>query len=269
MTDTVQVETKAPVATITLNKPERLNALDLAMWDGIADACRRVDAARDVRVAILKGAGGCFCAGLDVKAGSTLSRAGVEDSPAAALAVIQAHLGHLQSCFTAVETMRVPIIAAIERACMGAGLELALCCDIRLAADGTLFSIPEVQLGLVPDMGGTQRLPRIVGIGRAKELIYSARRLDAAEAWRIGLVNAVYPAGELLARAEELAAEIAANAPLAVQAAKRAIDGPYAREREAGLAWEAQQAAGPLLSDDRKVGMRAAAEKRRADFNGR
>jgi len=269
MTDRVLVEIKSPVASITLNKPERLNALDLEMWEGIALACRHVNDATDVRVAILRGAGGCFCAGLDVKAGSTLSRARADDSPAAAIAAIQAHLGHLQACFTAVETLRVPVIAAIERACMGGGLELALCCDIRLAAEGTLFSIPEVQLGIVPDMGGTQRLPRVIGIGRAKELIYSARRIEATEAMRIGLVNAVYPPGELSARAGALAADIAANAPLAVQAAKRAIDGPFAREREAGLAWEAQQAAGPLLSDDRKVGMRAAAEKRRADFNGR
>lgn len=269
MTDKVQVEIKAPVATITLNKPDRLNALDFEMWEDIAQACQAVDAAPDVRAAILRGAGGCFCAGLDVKAGSTLSRLGVEEWPAAALPVVQAHLGRLQSCFTGVERLRVPVIAAIERACLGAGLELALCCDIRLAVAGTLFSIPEVQLGIVPDMGGTQRLPRTIGIGKAKELIYSGRRIDAAEALRIGLVNAVYPAGELAARAGELAAEIAANAPLAVQAAKRAIDGTYWRDGAAWLDWEAQQAAGPLLSEDRKAGMRAAAERRRADFTGR
>ena len=268
MTEKVQVEVKGPVGTITLNKPERLNALDVEMWEGLAEACRLVDAASEVRAVILMGAGGCFCAGLDVKAGSTMSRPGADASPAAVLPAIVAHLAHLQSCFTAVETLRVPVIAAIERACMGAGMELSLCCDIRLAAEGTLFSIPEVQLGLVPDMGGTQRLPRAIGIGRAKELIYSARRIDAGEAARIGLVNAVYPAGELLARARELAAEIAANAPLAVQAAKRAIDGAYARERDAGLAWEVQQAAGPLLSEDRKAGMRAAAARTRADFKG-
>jgi enoyl-CoA hydratase/carnithine racemase len=239
------------------------------MWDGVAEACRAVDAAGDVRVAVLMGAGGCFCAGLDVKAGSTLSGLGAEDSPARAQAAIQAHLRHLQSCFTAVESLRVPVIAAIERACMGAGMELALCCDIRVAAAGTLFSIPEVQLGLVPDMGGTQRLPRTVGIGLAKELIYSARRIDATEALRIGLVNAVHPAGDLSARVAELAGEIAANAPLAVQAAKRAIDGTYWRDREAWLAWEAGQATGALLSRDRAEGMRAAAARERADFTGR
>jgi enoyl-CoA hydratase/carnithine racemase len=126
-----------------------------------------------------------------------------------------------------------------------------------------------VQLGLVPDMGGTQRLPRTVGIGKAKELIYSARRFDAAEALRFGLVQAVYPAGELHTRVAELAAEIAANAPLAVQAAKRAINGTYYGEMRAWLDWETAQASGPLLSEDRKVGLRAAAERKRADFKGK
>ena len=247
MTDKVQVEIKAPVATITLNKPERLNALDFEMWEGIGEACRAVDAAPDVRVAVLMGAGGCFCAGLDVKAGSTLNQLGLDASPGKAL----------------------PVIATIQRACMGAGVELAVCCDIRVAAEGTVFSIPEVQLGIVPDMGGTQRLPRTIGIGYAKELIYSARRIDAAEALRIGLVNHVYPAGELQARVAELAAEIAANAPLAVQAAKQSINGTYWRDRQAWLDWEAAQAAGPLLSEDRKEGMKAAAERTRANFQGK
>jgi len=204
-----------------------------------------------------------------VKAGSTLSTALEDMSPGQALARIRQHLAGHQASFSAVESLRVPVIAAIQRACMGAGLELALCCDVRLAAEGTLFSIPEVQLGLVPDMGGTQRLPRTVGIGKAKELIYSARRFDAAEALRIGLVQAVYPAGELGTRVAELAAEIAANAPLAVQAAKRAINGTYYGEMRSWLDWETAQASGPLLSEDRKVGLKAAAERRRADFKGK
>src|SRR2546427_251554 len=172
MTSKVQVEIKAPVATITLNKPERLNALDLEVWEGIREAAETVDSAPGVRVVILQGA------------------------------------------------------------------------------------------------GGTQRLPRTIGISMAKELIYSARRFDAAEALRIGFVNHVYPAGEIPARAAELAAEIAANGPLAVQAAKQSIDGTFWREREAWLAWEADQAVGPLLSEDRQAGMRAAAERKRADFQG-
>ena len=267
MTSKVLVEIKAPVATITLNKPERLNAVDVEVWEGIRDAAVAVDEAPGVRVAILQGAGGAFCAGLDVKAGSTLGELNA-GSPASAMVRIREHLAHLQQCFTRLARARVPVIAAIERVCIGAGMELALCCDIRIAAEGTIFSIPEVQLGIVPDMGGTQRLPRTIGLGMAKELIYTARRFDATEALRIGFVNHVYPAGELGARAAELAAEIAANGPLAVQAAKQSIDGTYWRELPHWLHWEAEQAVGPLLSDDRKVGMKAAAERKRAEFQG-
>jgi len=267
MTSKVLVEIKAPVATITLNKPERLNAVDVEVWEGIRDAAVAVDEAPGVRVAILQGAGGAFCAGLDVKAGSTLGDLNA-GSPASAMVRIREHLAHLQECFTRLERTRVPVIAAIERVCIGAGMELALCCDIRIAAEGTIFSIPEVQLGIVPDMGGTQRLPRTIGVGMAKELIYTARRFDATEALRIGFVNHVYPAGELGARAAELAAEIAANGPLAVQAAKQSIDGTYWRELPHWLHWEAEQAVGPLLSEDRKVGMKAAAERKRAEFQG-
>jgi enoyl-CoA hydratase/carnithine racemase len=269
MTDKVQLELKAPVATITLNKPERLNALDVEMWHGIREAVEAVDEAADVRVAVLAGAGNAFCAGLDVKAGSTLSGLGVDDTPARALPLVRRHLAHLQACFSRLESCRVPVIAAIQRVCIGGGLELALCCDIRVAAEGTVFSIPEAQIGIVPDMGGTQRLPRTVGIGKAKELIYAARRIDAAEALRIGLVNAVHPAVDLAARVAELAAEIAANAPLAVQAAKQSIDGTFWRDRDAWLAHEADLAAGVLLSEDRMAGMRAAAERRRAVYQGR
>ena len=269
MTNKVLVEIKPPVATITLSKPERLNALDFEMWEDIREAAEAVDGSSGVRVAVLTGAGGAFCAGLDVKAGSTLQSLGLDESPARALPAIQRHIGHLQQCFSRLESCRVPVIAAIQRVCIGGGMELALCCDIRLAAEGTIFSIPEAQIGIVPDMGGTQRLPRTVGIGKAKELIYSARRIDAAEALRIGLVNAVYPAGDLQARVAELAAEVAANAPLAVQAAKQSINGTYWRDRDAWLAWEAQQAAGVLLSEDRKAGMKAAAERRRADYQSR
>lgn len=267
MTSKVQVEFKAPVATITLNKPERLNALDFEMWEDIRDAAEAVDRAPGVRAVILQGAGGAFCAGLDVKAGPTMGALD-EAAPAVAMPQIRAHIGHLQECFTRLERVRVPVIATIQRVCMGAGMELALCCDIRIVAEGTLFSIPEVQLGIIPDMGGTQRLPRTIGVGMAKELIYSARRFDSVEALRIGFVNHIYPAGELQTRAAELAAEIAANGPLAVQAAKHSIDATYWRELPAGLLWEAEQAVGPLLSEDRKAGMRAAAERKRADFQG-
>jgi len=269
MADKVQLEIKGHLATITLNKPERLNALDVEMWEAIGDAASAIDEAPDARVAVLKGAGGAFCAGLDVKAGSTLSALDVDRSPGTSLAAVRRHLCHLQSCFNRLEACRVPVIAALERVCVGGGLELALCCDVRVAAEGTVFSIPEVRLGIVPDMGGTQRLPRTIGIGLAKELIYSARRIGADEALRIGLVNSVWPAVHLHTHVAELAEEIAANAPLAVQAAKRSINSTYWGDVRTWLDREAVEALSPLLSDDRKEGMRAAAEKKRANFKGR
>src|SRR5438552_17492667 len=144
MTSKVQVEIKAPVATITLNKPERMNALDLEVWEGIREAAEAVDSAPGVRVVILQGAGGAFCSGLDVNAGSTL-RAALEGSAGAALPRIRHHLAHLQDCFTRLERLRAPVIAAIQRAFIRAGLEPALCCDMRVAALGTDFPSPAVQ----------------------------------------------------------------------------------------------------------------------------
>src|SRR5262249_827714 len=134
MADKVQLEIKGHVATITLNKPERLNALDVEMWEAIGESASAIDEARDVRVAVLKGANGAFCAGLDVKAGSTLSSLDVDGSPGTSLAAVRRHLGHLQSCFNRLEACRVPVIAALERVCVGGGLRLAACCDSRPAA---------------------------------------------------------------------------------------------------------------------------------------
>src|SRR5262249_53226054 len=210
-------------------------------------------------------AGGAFCAGLDVKAGSTLRelKAG---SPGSAMVRIREHLAHLQQCFTRLERTRVPVIAAIERVCIGAGMELALCCDIRIAAAGPIFSPPKARAASAPDRAAPRGLRRAAGAGMAKELLSPARRFDAAEALRISFVNHVYPAGELGARAAELAAEIAANGPLAVQAAKQSIDGTYWRELPHWLNLEADQAVGPLLSEDRRAGMKAAAERTRAAY---
>src|SRR5258707_13711371 len=139
MTDKVQVEIKGDVATITLNKPERLNALDNEMWHGIGEACRAVDAAPDVRVAVLMGAGGCFCAGLDVKAGSTLSTTLETMSPDQAIARLRQHLEGHQASFSALESLRGPVIAALRRACMGPGVRLAPYCGARAAAQSPLF----------------------------------------------------------------------------------------------------------------------------------
>jgi len=144
----------------------------------------------------------------------------------------------MKDIFSMYENLPVPVIAAINGYCIGAGLELVLACDIRLASETAIFSIPEITLGVIPDMGGTQRLPRIVGPGKAKELIYTGRRIDAAEALRIGLVDHVYPKDSLMSEARKLAEEIATQAPAAVQGAKRAINVAMSHSLEVGLTYE-------------------------------
>ena len=254
----VRFDREGVVGVVTLNRPESMNAINLEMRRVLADTIEAAEADGEVRAIVIRGAGDrAFCAGADVKefkAADSLNAERQGRQPPRWNDLIAAS--------------RKPTIAAIQGVCLGGGLEMALACDLRIASREAIFGLPEVRLALIPGAGGTQRLPRTIGIGMAKELIYTARRFDAAEALRIGFVNHVYPAGELQTRAAELAAEIAANGPLAVQAAKHAIDGTYWRDLPAWLLWEAEQAVGPLLSQDRKAGMRGAAERKRADFQG-
>ncbi len=222
-----------PIATVKLNRPEKANAFDGAMWQALEKTALIIKATPAINAVILTGAGNSFCGGLDIKKilseGLTLEgslRQGPET------------LGYLSAVFTLYEQLPVPVIAAIKGGCIGLGMELALACDIRLAAENAVFSIPEVAFGLVPDCGGTQRLPRVVGIGMAKELIYSGRRIDAEEALRIRLVNHVYPAERLLEEAEKLAREIAAHPNGAVQASKRCLNEALSTTMETGLRYE-------------------------------
>ncbi|MBZ0253702.1 MAG: enoyl-CoA hydratase/isomerase family protein, partial [Candidatus Methylomirabilis sp.] len=174
----------------------------------------------------------------------------------------------LQAIFTAVAECRVPVIAAVGGAAAGAGMELALCADIRVASEDAEFWIPEVRYGLVPDMGGTQRLAWLVGPSRAKELILTGKKISAARALEIGLVDHVVPRGEAVKRAEELAREIADQAPLAVQAAKRSVNASMEMGLRQGLEYEAREAASCLPTEDVFEGFMAAMEKRAPRFKG-
>ncbi len=249
----VLLEINDKIATVTLNRPEARNAFNGGILKGLYEAANHILGEPSVNVVILTGSGDqSFCAGIDLKmiaAGGDLA----ED--------IKRHdrFGHIQiyrDCFTAYEKLPVPVIAAINGFCFGAGLELALGCDIRLADETALFSIPEVLLGIIPDGGGTQRLPKIVGVGKAKELIYTGRRIDAREALRIGLVEHVYPKTKLMEEAKKMAQEIANNgAP--VVGCKRAINIAVNYPADVGLLFESstqqayleafQQGAGKLL----------------------
>jgi enoyl-CoA hydratase len=226
------------IATVSLNRPGKSNAFHGEMWLALEEAAQSIKLDPSIRAVILTGKGKSFCGGLDINRaasegiylGSRTLRPGFET------------LHYLSSVFTLFERLPVPVIAAVNGGCIGLGMELALVCDIRLAAENAVFSIPEVVFGLVPDCGGTQRLPRLVGPAVARELIYTGRRINAAEALRIGLVNHIYPPEELMKEALKMASEIASNSKEAVQAAKRCLNTAMNTSLEAGLHFETSSA---------------------------
>jgi len=228
----LQVENN--VAVVTLNRPDKANAFDGPMWLALEDAVKEIELKQSIKAVILTGAGKSFCGGLDIKQamaeginlGDKTLRGGYEA------------LHYLSEVFSRYAKLPVPVIASIKGGCIGLGLELALACDIRVASDSAVFSIPEVSFGLVPDCGGTQRLPRLVGPAMAKELIFTGRRIDSTEALRIGLVNHVYPVEELDREVDQMAAEIAAQSFDALQASKRCIDTGIDAPLETGLHFE-------------------------------
>jgi enoyl-CoA hydratase/carnithine racemase len=234
------------VVLATLNRPEALNALDAALLEALGAAFRSLG--EGTRAVVLTGARRAFCTGADLKA-----RAGMD------VAQWRAHHETLRDAFAAVRECPYPTIAAVEGFALAGGLELALACDLVVAGDEAQLGLPEVTRGIMPGAGGTVALPALVGAARAKELIFTGRRLDAATAAEWGLVARVAPAGAAAEAALELAREIAANAPLAVRAAKRAIDG----ENELEAYWSC------IPSEDQREGIRAFVERREARFEGR
>ncbi len=252
MSERALVARDGAVTTVTVNRPEARNALDGQTLDALLEAFAAIERDGAVRCAILTGAGDrAFVAGADIK-----SMAGLD--PVGARAFSQ----HGRRLCDLLEGLSVPVIAAVNGWALGAGCELALACDFIYAARGAKLGLPEVGLGVIPGMGGTQRLVRRVGVARARELIYSAAVIEADEALRIGLVNAVAEPAALLARARAIADAIARQAPLAVAAAKRAIRQGGDAGLEAGIGLE-QHLFGELFATaDQEEGMRAFIEKR-------
>lgn len=234
--DAVRVDIEDTIATVVLNRPEAMNALNQDVFLGLQKAAQSLKENPDVRAVIMTGAGErAFSAGIDLKmvasggGGSAVFsgyRAGFD------------RLFSMKSIFTMYEELAVPVIAAINGYCLGAAFELVLCCDMRLACDTARFALPEIQFGVIPDLGSTQRLPRIVSPGIAKELILTGRRIDAAEALRVGLVDHVYPKDELMAEARKLAEEIAKLSPGIVEGAKRAANLWMTTPLDSGLRME-------------------------------
>lgn len=239
-TEKVLLKIEAPIATVTLNRPEVLNTMDGEMWQGLADAGDAINYEPEVRVVIITGAGDrAFSSGLDLK--QAANREASYSGPRTREGYDALKVSKYS--FSVFEALSVPVIAAINGYCLGGGIQLALACDIRIASDTAMFSCPEVSLlGIVPDLGGTQRLPRVVGPSQAKKLIFTGRRIDAAEALRIGLVDEVYPKDRLVSEVRQLAEQIAACNPAAVQGAKRAINVAMSHGLEVGLSYESATA---------------------------
>src|SRR5215813_941843 len=208
---------KDAIATLTLNRPERLNALGDTLRDDLHDAVLRATADPEVRVIVLTGAGKGFCSGGDVKAMNEAKEAHTERPVVEKIAPLRDRV------LMAMRDAPQPIIAAVNGAAAGAGMNLALACDIRLASTAARFGETFVKRGLHPDWGGTYFLPRIVGLAKAAELIFTGDMIDAAEALRLGIVSAVHPPEELLPRTYEFAQKIAAGPPIAIRLARRAL----------------------------------------------
>lgn len=258
MGEKVRLEVEEGIALVTIDNPP-VNALSAQVLSELEAVLNEVARRQDVGVLILTGAGEkAFVAGADIKQFLELDTvAGIDF----------AYRG--QGIFNKIEELPVPSIAAVNGVALGGGCELALACDLRVAAENATFGQPEVNLGLMPGYGGSQRLPRLIGVGLAKELIYTGEAIGAQEAYRLGLVNRVAPKGQAVEEAKNLARKILSRGPLAVRLAKRAIDRGLQTSLRQGLALEAEYFGRLCGTEDAKEGARAFLEKRAPRFQGK
>ena len=254
---TVIVQREAPIATVQLNRPEALNALSEELMDELVRTLEELDADPEIRCLILTGSEKAFAAGADIKASF------VDATPASMLEQ------DLTTRWERVRRIRTPIIAAVSGYCLGGGCELAMTCDIIVASETAQFGQPEVNLGIIPGAGGTQRLTRAVGKYRAMEIILTGRRVKADEAKAIGLAAQVFPAATFLEETKALARTIAEKPPIAVRLATEAIDLAYNSTLDAGLEFERKAFYLLFSTEDKKEGVDAFMNKRKPVFTGR
>jgi enoyl-CoA hydratase len=258
MSLTLIYEKQETIGILTINRPEKMNALSNQLTSELKAILDEIEQDDKLRVLIITGAGDkAFMAGADINE----------------LVIRDAQMGRKvskerQDLFSRIENLAVPVIAAVNGYALGGGLELALACSIRLCSEAAQFGAPEVKLGIIPGDGGTQRLPRIVGPGRAMEMVLTGDFIDAGEAFRIGLVNKVVPHQDLMEEAKKLAGRIAARPPLAVQYAKEAVNRSIGSGMESGYALESYLHALSCTTEDKKEGVSAFLEKRKGRFKG-
>ena len=256
------------IAEIRLNRPDKSNAMNDAMWQEIRQAADWVDATPEVRVAILSGEGRNFCAGIDLAMLGGIQQRIAHPDGARSREMLRRLILDLQDCLSSIERCRKPVLAAIQGACVGGALDLVTCCDMRYAAADAVFSVKEIDLAMVADVGTLQRLPRLIGEGMARELAYTGRNVDAEEAAALGLVNRVFASPEALTAAvREIAHAIAAKSPLATRGLKEVMN--YSRDHSVtdGLGFVATWNAAMLLSGDLEECIAAQRERRSPKFD--
>lgn len=259
MPNFVTLEIQDGIAVIQFTRSEAANALSVQMLHEINEVLEEVHYNRSIRAVIVTGAGEkAFCAGADLKERKGMN----EEETRKTIALIGKTVNHF-------EALAQPVIAAINGVAFGGGLELALACDIRMASSTAKLGLTETALGIIPGAGGTQRLPRLIGIGKAKELIYTARRLSAEEAYRYGIVEHIVEPQELLNQAKILAREIGKNAPLSLIQAKTAINQGMQTDISTGLEIESLAYSRLLQTEDRLEGLKAFQEKRSPVYHGK
>ena len=256
--DVLLTEEQSGVVYLTLNRPQAMNAFNFELLRALAAAIEALRFRREVRVVIISGAGErAFCAGADLKERASLSPVQVKE-----------FIHTIRNLFTAIEDLNKPVIAALNGIALGGGTELALACDIRLASATASMGLTETRLAIIPGAGGTQRLPRLVGRGKAKELIFTGQRVPAEEAQAIGLVNRVCSPEELRAACDAMAAAICETGPIAIEQAKYAINRGLETDLHTGLAIESNAYWHTIPTKDRLEGLAAFREKRKPVYKG-
>ncbi|MBT8369569.1 MAG: enoyl-CoA hydratase/isomerase family protein [Deltaproteobacteria bacterium] len=260
MDDTVLLlEEEAGIATLTLNRPEVMNSLNFPLLHALRNQIELFRIDRDIRVVIITGGGEkAFCAGADLKERATLEPDQVKD-----------YIYTIRNLFTSIEQLNKPVIAAVNGIALGGGTELALASDLRIASANATMGLTETRLAIIPGAGGTQRLPRLVGKGKAKELIFTGQRIDAQEALKIGLVNKTCEQTNLLDECKKMAAMICETGPIAIEQAKYAINYGFETDMHTGLAIESNAYWVCIPTEDRLEGLAAFKEKRKPAYKGK
>ena len=253
--ETLLFEKKGNIGVLSISRPEALNAINSQVLEELSKAIEKIEEDEDIYVLILTGKGRAFVAGADI---SEMKSMDIFES--------RSFAGKGLELFRKIELMEKPVIAAVNGFALGGGCELSMCCDIRIASEKAKFGQPEVGLGIIPGFAGTQRLSRLVGLGRAKELIYTADTIDAEEAYRIGLVNKVVPVDELMEEALNMAATIGSKGQVAVRFAKTAINRGVETDIETGMNIEKDLFGLCFATEDQEEGMDAFLNKRKANY---